>query len=568
MTPHLEPRVGNRVRVGLAGVAALCIALCPAVIAAEPAGPCGIEVTYYVPEPPIIQSSAGSVSAADQVAIRCDYRAVTAHVEWPVCNAEAQAAMQVLRFAQESGSRYSGILNIDGQNVGVATSPAGGGDFSSEKLWSYGGAGGHEVACQIDNGLKHAAKNGLDYLLQSVRHDVAAAAGIDSLPLDLNALKRIAVNRLQEQIAPLPEGATALLRVIADSSFDPTNDYSYVELESGAVSENDDWNDASNGYDGRHEASLPGYAGDANLPPQSPPPHGASSTDEAGFWLKSFGLFRMDSQHMPIDSQSYQTGDTLVFQCRIYSSGIPVGAGVRFRFTVNGEVVRDVLAPTPKTGKYTTMETEWFPSSAGTYRAACEVNYDHAIAETDYTDNIRERDIVVSKLPDANAGPAQATALMLPPAAVLKMMPKAMETAGTQASDGTMPLRPDLAVLKSGAELRCNNGVPQLLVTGTVQNISAVTFAPPAINPLVHASLMHNAHLYTGRAILPTMPPGDIRDFTVDVSIGKDLVAAELLGESYMGQFGVNFPQVIKEPEPITNNYRDFEGTFPEKNCP
>ncbi len=175
---------------------------------------CGIDVTYYVPSVPIINSLASDMSSLDQVAIRCDYTAVTGRIEWPSCDSKAQTAMQILQLAKESGSRYSGVLSIDGQNVGVATSPIEGGDFSSKQVWSYGDTDNHEVSCQIDNGLKYAVNDGVDFLRQAVVHEVSAALGIDgSLPLDLDALKKVVLSHVMQQIAPLPEDASALLHV-------------------------------------------------------------------------------------------------------------------------------------------------------------------------------------------------------------------------------------------------------------------------------------------------------------------------------------------------------------------
>ncbi len=223
------------------------------VAAAAPPNPCGIDVTYYVPQPPVIRSSATAVRATDRVTIRCDYKAVTAHIEWPACDTEAQSTMRYLQFAKESGSRYSGMLRIDGQNVGVTTSPQDGGDFSSEQVWSYGDAGSHEVNCQIDNGLKYAAKEGVTYLAQAVSHKVGIAGDIRNvLPLDTSALKVVAMDKLRAQIAPLPDGAAALLRISGAPNFDPADEFIGVAADGGTVAMSNDWNDS-----GAPEAKQP-----------------------------------------------------------------------------------------------------------------------------------------------------------------------------------------------------------------------------------------------------------------------------------------------------------------------
>lgn len=125
---------------------------------------CSLEVSYYVPQAPIVESSSMSLQAGDQVQIQCTFERRTRQIEWPQCDSEAQAAMNVLRTDAESQSRYSGIVTIDDSNVGVVSSPPNGDDFQSTRLWSFNEPGDHQVACRIDNALRYASKDSPIYL--------------------------------------------------------------------------------------------------------------------------------------------------------------------------------------------------------------------------------------------------------------------------------------------------------------------------------------------------------------------------------------------------------------------
>ncbi len=117
----------------------------------------GIKVSYYVPETPVVSAIAAQLLVNDQFEIRCSFRKVTREVEWPMCDDGARTSMQVLKLAEEAGGRYSGIVSIDGNSVGVSSSPEDGGDFAGTQTWQFEEPGAQEVSCQVDNAFHHAA---------------------------------------------------------------------------------------------------------------------------------------------------------------------------------------------------------------------------------------------------------------------------------------------------------------------------------------------------------------------------------------------------------------------------
>jgi hypothetical protein len=120
---------------------------------AAPPNPCQLAVSYYVPQAPVVESSAPSLQAGDQVQVQCTFDKKKREMEWQQCDEKAKKEIQSLKYSQASGSRYSGIMIIDDANVGVATSPPDGSGFTNTRTWIFNAAGAHEVTCQVDNGL-------------------------------------------------------------------------------------------------------------------------------------------------------------------------------------------------------------------------------------------------------------------------------------------------------------------------------------------------------------------------------------------------------------------------------
>lgn len=121
--------------------------------AEAPPNPCHMDVSYYVPLPPVVESSSPSLQVGDQVQVQCTFEKRMRQMEWPQCDDAAKGEMQSLKNSQESGSRYSGMMIIDDANVGVATSPPDGSSFDNTGTWLFHETGSHEVTCQVDNGL-------------------------------------------------------------------------------------------------------------------------------------------------------------------------------------------------------------------------------------------------------------------------------------------------------------------------------------------------------------------------------------------------------------------------------
>ena len=221
-------------------------------LAAAP-NPCSMAVTYYVPQPPVIESSFSSVEVSDQVRIRCDFKAVTETIEWSVCDDQARNKMASLALSQTSNRRYSGKITIDGLNMGVTSSPAEGGDYSGERTWSYEDAGSHEVGCEIDNGLHYVVENTETWLRQVVSHKIGALTELERLrSFDPASVIQLATELLQAQIEPIPAGSLARLKpgsfatsTTSDSQspgFDPRSEYPGVNQEQGAVKQDSDLN--------------------------------------------------------------------------------------------------------------------------------------------------------------------------------------------------------------------------------------------------------------------------------------------------------------------------------------
>ncbi len=211
------------------------------------AGPnaCTLDVSFYVPEVPVVRTSGSRLQAADQIEISCQFRKETRTLEWSECDDAARTALAVLAASQRSTGRYSGIISIDGNNVGVTSSPEDGAAFTSRHLWSFQEPGAHEIRCNIDNPLSHAVP-GLPYYL-----DNGASLSVGTRAVG-RVFERFDVDaaRVAEAIAiasqPLPQMPNAVLRlhdVSPDRSFDPTTRYLAVPLQEGPVQSDSDRNE-------------------------------------------------------------------------------------------------------------------------------------------------------------------------------------------------------------------------------------------------------------------------------------------------------------------------------------
>ena len=182
---------------------------------AAPPSPCRAEVTYYVPEAPVLVTSGAALQVNDQLQIKCAFRKVTRNMEWQNCDAAAQSAIQILKLGQESGSRYSGIVSIDDGTVGVSTSPEDGSDFENLKLWKFDAPGTHEVSCQIDNTFRFVTEDEEIYLKAAVSVDVGARSdGLTYRGFE-------PANAVSIRVRPAPSEANPRLRGLTVESLTP-----------------------------------------------------------------------------------------------------------------------------------------------------------------------------------------------------------------------------------------------------------------------------------------------------------------------------------------------------------
>jgi len=145
--------------------------------AAAATNSCRMDVTYYIPRPPVIETSSPSLQAGDQVQVQCEFERRTRQLEWPQCDDEAKSAMAALKINQESGSRYSGMMIIDDANIGIATSPVDGASFDNTGTWIFYETGSHDVTCQVDNGLHIFGSDSPLYLQAGASVQVGAQSG-------------------------------------------------------------------------------------------------------------------------------------------------------------------------------------------------------------------------------------------------------------------------------------------------------------------------------------------------------------------------------------------------------
>ncbi|MDH5500000.1 MAG: hypothetical protein OEY72_02740, partial [Gammaproteobacteria bacterium] len=171
--------------------------------AEAPPNPCRMAVSYYVPQQPVVSVSSTRLLVNDQFQIQCSFKKVTRDVDWPQCDAAARTAMQILQRSEESGSRYSGIVAIDGNTVGVTSSPEDGNDFAGTKTWKFEDPGAHEVSCQIDNAFRYAAEGSPTYLNSAVTFDVSARSdGLTYRAYKPEAASTLPVRALPSEAVP------------------------------------------------------------------------------------------------------------------------------------------------------------------------------------------------------------------------------------------------------------------------------------------------------------------------------------------------------------------------------
>jgi hypothetical protein len=195
-----------------------------------PPNPCSMDVTYYVPKPPIIESSSASLQVGDQVRIQCGFEKRTRQLEWQQCDAAAQTANSILKSAEDSGSRFSGIVSINDGTVGVTTSPEDHSNFQNMKLWTFDEPGSYQVSCKIDNAFHYASDGQPTYLSAAISVDVAGRSDGLTFSRFEPGLAR-SVTTVQRPSQPSPDTATGSFRLreragVNRETADPSTDAS------------------------------------------------------------------------------------------------------------------------------------------------------------------------------------------------------------------------------------------------------------------------------------------------------------------------------------------------------
>jgi len=188
-----------------------------------PPNACSMDVTYYVPKPPIIETSSPSLQVGHQVQIQCGFEKRTRQLEWQQCDDEAKATMSSLKFSQESGSRYSGMMIVDDANIGIASSPEDGASFDNTGTWIFNEAGSHEVTCQVDNGL-HYAGTGSPVYLQA---GASVRVGVQSGPQEFRGFEPGTARRVPTTLQPgetAPIGRNGRMRLSDEALQNLEND--------------------------------------------------------------------------------------------------------------------------------------------------------------------------------------------------------------------------------------------------------------------------------------------------------------------------------------------------------
>lgn len=171
---------------------------------------CSSKVNYYVPEAPVLTTNGNALQINDQFQIKCTFKKVTRDIEWPQCDSAANTAIRSLKSSEESGSRYSGIVAIDGNTVGVASSPIDGSEFQSVKLWKFDSPGEHEISCQTDNAFHFVIKGEETYLKEAVSVDVSARSdGLKFRSFQPETAATLAVRPMPSEAMPRLQGLRA-----------------------------------------------------------------------------------------------------------------------------------------------------------------------------------------------------------------------------------------------------------------------------------------------------------------------------------------------------------------------
>jgi hypothetical protein len=228
----------------------------PADTAEAPPNPCRMEVSYYVPQAPIVSVSSPRLLVNDQFQIQCSFKKVTREVEWPECDDAAQTAMHILALSKEAGGRYSGMVTIDGNTLGVSSSPEDGSDFASTQIWKLEEPGAHDVSCQVDNVFSHAAEGAPTFLGSAVSLDVSARSdGLTYRGFEPDSATTLPVRPLPSEDAPTArDGKFRMLQSEAParrttgpagSSTATQPEFAGVRQSQGEVAMSNDWNDGS-----------------------------------------------------------------------------------------------------------------------------------------------------------------------------------------------------------------------------------------------------------------------------------------------------------------------------------
>ncbi len=151
----------------------------------KPGEGCGFDLTYLIPQSPVLEISVPVLRTGNQFQIRCKYVPKTDRMEWTPCGKKGLKAMSLFTSMKPKSLRGTGVIAIDGQTVGVST-PKDNKGFEQTKLWTYKKPGTHEVACKIDNPKRFFKKlpPQNQFFKQSVTHNVSANDGKQIMPFD------------------------------------------------------------------------------------------------------------------------------------------------------------------------------------------------------------------------------------------------------------------------------------------------------------------------------------------------------------------------------------------------
>ena len=177
------------------------VSLTPAVPAAE----CATGLTYLVPQPPVVEASVAALAVGDQLQIRCRFVRESRRVRWDVCDGSTREAVQ--RFQTRlinPDSRVSGIVAVDGDALGVDSSPLDQSDFETVQSWKFDEPGTHTISCRVDNPMLFHFDGAAIYLDETISVQVAARSdGRAASRFELQSARSIPTRRVgSDGLAP------------------------------------------------------------------------------------------------------------------------------------------------------------------------------------------------------------------------------------------------------------------------------------------------------------------------------------------------------------------------------